>query len=265
MSLPSRKVFPSLEEITAPRDLPFWQHLEELRRRVIFCLVAFLLAFAGCYFFAEKIFAFFMAPVLQTLGKDENAQLYFTNLLEPFLTYFNTALYAALFLSTPVFFFHLWRFVAPGLYRNERRGVLTLAILSTLFFVAGSAFAYYFVFPVGFRFFLSFATGTLKPLLTMREYLAISARLLLGFGLIFELPLVVLGLTYLGVVSARQVVGFWRYAVILIAVASALLTPPDLLSMMLMMVPMLFLYGLSIALAFLVSGNRRPPTPDNHN
>jgi len=235
------------------KDMPFLNHLEELRKRLIYSLLAIGLCFIFTYLYSEVILQFLMQPALQILGEMEQAQLHFTGLIEPFLTHLKVAFYAAIFLSSPLLFYQIWKFVAPGLYLNERWILFSLVFFSSLTFIIGLSFAYYMVFPFSFHFFLSFISSSLKPVLTIGQYLTLTLRLLLGFGLVFELPIIVVVLSLAGILDGKKVAYFWRYALVATAILSAALTPPDLASMLIMMIPLNILYLLSIILATLFS------------
>jgi sec-independent protein translocase protein TatC len=231
------------------KELSILDHMVELRKALIYSVITILICFCLTYYYATDIFEFLMQPVLNALGEEQSKQLHFTKLTEPFLTDLKVAFFAAVFLAAPMIFYQIWRFVAPGLYQKERRAIIALVLFSTLLFFAGVTFAYAVVFPIGFQFFLSYGSETLQPVLTMSEYLGLTIRLMLGFGIIFEMPIVILTLSLSGLVSAKDVAHFWRYAIVLMAILAAILTPPDVASMLLMMIPMSLLYGLSIILA----------------
>lgn len=256
-----------LKNLHNPAEMPIFDHLEELRKRLIHSLAAIAIAFLLTYRYSQFILDFLMQPVLHALQAHHtdatqfNTQLHFSGLIEPFFIHLKVAFFAGLLLASPYVFFQIWRFAAPGLYRHEKVMLAFLAGFSVLMFVAGMAFAYYAVFPMGFAFFLSYSTANLSPILMIKDYLSLIMHLLLAFGLIFQMPLVILILAMSGIITARQVAGFWRYAIILIAIFSAAMTPgPDLGSMFMMMVPMVFLYGVSIILAALF-GRKKPVTP----
>ncbi len=174
---------------------------------------------------------------------------------EAFFTKLKVSAIAALFAASPIIFFQAWRFVAPGLYESEKRLALPFAVAASFFFVLGASFCYWLVFPVGFRFFLAeYESISVAPQIRISEYLSFASRMLLAFGVTFELPVVTFFLARLGVVTHRTLLGTWRYATVVIFVVAAMLTPgPDVASQLLMATPLLVLYWLSIGVAWLVA------------
>src|SRR5512138_807997 len=177
---------------TLQERLPFLAHLEELRKRLVRCLLALMIGFIACYNYAGPIFDFLKAPVISALAKlpGDQAHLVFTGVSESFFTYLKVAFIASIFLTLPYVLWQVWGFVSPGLFRKERNIFAGMVIASTLLFLAGASFCYYVVFPAAFGFFLSppFATETVQPFLAMKEDLSFIARFLLAFGLIFQMP-----------------------------------------------------------------------------
>jgi sec-independent protein translocase protein TatC len=224
--------------------LPFTAHLEELRNRLIKCFVAVGIGFAGSYAFKEKLFDILIAPLMKVMKTGDH--LIYTNLPEAFFTFLKTAFLSGLMLASPVILYQFWMFVAPGLYEREKRLLLPIVFLSTLFFVGGALFGYFIVFPYGFEFFLSFATEAIRPLPSMKEYLGFASKLLLAFGLVFELPLVITAMARLGVVSVPFLKKNRKYAILLFFMGSALLTPPDVVTQVMMALPLMLLYEISI-------------------
>ena len=237
--------------------MPLTAHLEELRWRILRALLAVGAAFAVCYWFAEPIFAFLKEPL--TAARPDQSLVIGTGVTEALFTKLKVSFIAALFLASPVVFFQAWRFVAPGLYESEKRLALPFAIVASFFFVLGAAFCYALVFPVGFRFFLEeYASIGVAPQIRIAEYLSFATRMLLAFGITFELPVVTFFLARIGVLTHRHLLGWARYAIVVIFIVAAVLTPgPDIASQLLMAAPLLLLYGLSILVALLVG---RPAT-----
>ena len=229
----------------ADSKLPFLEHLEELRKRLIRCAFAILLGFIVAYIFKEPLFEILVRPLVAALDASGNTMI-FTGLPEAFFTYLKVSLLAGLVLALPVVFYEFWMFVAPGLYHRERTVVIPIVLCSLFFFAAGSLFAYYVVFPLGFKFFLSFASETIRPLPSMKEYLSFASKMLLAFGLAFELPLVLTGLAWFGLVDAAFLKKNRKYAVLVFFTVAAVLTPPDVISQVLLAIPLLGLYELSI-------------------
>jgi sec-independent protein translocase protein TatC len=224
--------------------LPFTEHLEELRKRLIVSFVAVGIGFVLSYGFKEKIFTLLTRPLISAMG--EGDKLIFTSLPEAFFTYLKVALLSGLMLAAPVVIYQFWMFVAPGLYKNERRMLMPIVFLSSLFFVGGALFGYFVVFPFGFKFLLGFASETIQPLPSMREYLGFSAKLLLAFGAVFELPLVLTFMARMGLVTVDFLKKNRKYAVLLFFAGSAILTPPDVVTQVMMALPLMVLYEISI-------------------
>ena len=241
--------------------MPFTQHLEELRRRLIICVIAVAIGFSISYFFSEKIFAWLMKPLLDALPEGPDRRLVYTGPVEALLTYLKVSFIGGVALAIPVILFQFWRFVAPGLYEHEQRYLYPVVFLSTLFFAGGVLFGYYVVFPYGFKFFTSFATEYISPMITTREFLSFSTRILLAFGLIFELPLVAMVLARLGLINARFLRRQRKYAVIIVFAVAAILTPtPDVVNQCLMAVPLLVLYEMSVWIAYFFGRKEKETT-----
>jgi sec-independent protein translocase protein TatC len=233
--------------------MPLTAHLEELRWRIIRALLALGLAFGVCYWFAEALFAFLVRPLAAL--RPEQALVIGTGVTEAFFTKLKVSFIAALFLASPIIFFQAWRFVAPGLYESEKRLALPFALAASLFFVVGASFCYWLVFPVGFRFFLAeYESISVSPAIRISEYLTFASRMLLAFGVTFELPVVTFFLARVGVVTHRTLLHTWRYATVVIFIVAAVLTPgPDVASQLLMATPLLVLYWLSVGVAWLAA------------
>lgn len=234
--------------------LPFTGHLEELRKRLVISAISVGVGFAISYGFKEKLFQILLRPLLSVMKAGD--KLIFTGLPEAFFTYLKVAFLSGLLLSTPVILYQFWMFVAPGLYRKEKRLMFPIIILSSFFFLGGALFGYFVVFPFGFKFFLSFASETIQPLPSMKEYLSFSAKLLLAFGLVFELPLVLTFLSRLGIISVEFLKKNRKYALLLFFVGSAILTPPDVVTQVMMALPLMVLYEISIIGARIFGKNK---------
>lgn len=222
----------------------FTRHLDELRCALIRILIGFGLCFLLAYSFSDFIVKWLEAPLLQCLP---GGSLYFTGVADKFFAHIKASSIAGLVLVMPYALYELWGFVAPGLYERERRLAAPLVVGGTVAFIAGILFAYYGVLPYGYRFLLGFAGSTDKPLITLREYLNLTFQLLLVFGLIFELPVVVMALGLLGLIRSQTLARYRRHAILLIAIFSAIVTPSvDAFTMVLAMVPLWLLYEASI-------------------
>lgn len=239
------------------RAMPLTEHLEELRSRLLWSLIAIAVAGGGCYVVIDPLFAVLLAPLHEAGG--DGVRVIGTGIAEAFFTKLKVALIAGVFVASPVVFFQIWRFVAPGLYDHERRYVLPFVGFATFFFVSGAAFCYELVFPTAFRFFLEQYHATeIDPFIRVSEYLSFTSRMLLAFGATFELPVFTFFFARIGLVTARQMISWWRYAVVGVFVVAAVLTPgPDVASQLLMAAPLLVLYVASIGVAALFG--RTPP------
>jgi sec-independent protein translocase protein TatC len=233
--------------------MPLTAHLDELRTRLIRALAAVGVGFAAAYWFAEPLVAWLLVPL--TALRPEESLVIGTGVTDAFFTKLKVSFVAGVFLASPAVFYQLWHFIAPGLYEKERRIALPFSFAASFFFIAGAAFCYYFVFPVAFRFFLDeFSSVGIAPQIRVTEYLTFASRMLLAFGVTFELPVVTFFLARLGMVTHRTMIGWTRYAIVTIFVVAAILTPgPDIASQLLMATPLLLLYGLSIGVAWMVA------------
>jgi len=224
--------------------VPFTAHLDELRTRLIRCFIAVGVGFVASYAFKEKLFEILIKPLTSVMNPGD--KIIFTGLPEAFFTYLKVAFLSGLMLSVPVILYEFWMFVAPGLYKKERKMLIPIIILSSIFFLGGSLFGYFIVFPFGFRFFLSFTTDTIQALPSMKEYLGFSSKLLLAFGIVFELPLVITFLARLGIVTVEFLKTNRKYAILIFFAGAAILTPPDVVTQTMMAVPLMLLYEISI-------------------
>lgn len=243
-----------------PEDekIPFTTHLEELRRRLIICFCAVGVGFVISYVFSKRLFEVLMQPLLAAMPPDE--KLIYTALPEAFFTYLKVALLTGLLLAVPVIIYQVWMFVAPGLYDKEKRLVLPIVFISSFFFLGGALFGYFIVFPFGFKFFMGFASDYVRPLPSMKEYLGFSAKLLFAFGAVFELPVFVTFLAKLGIVNVQFLKTKRKYAILLFFVFSAILTPPDVVTQIMMAGPLILLYEVGILGARLFG--KKPQKPD---
>lgn len=249
-------------------EMTFFEHLGELRNRLVKSLWGLIPGVVLAWTFKERILDLLTRPLItawRQLGLGD-PQLHFANPIDPFVAYLKIAVVCGLIFGSPWVFWQAWQFIAPGLYRSEKRLALPFVLASTLFFVGGSFFGYMFVFPLAFETFLGFA-GMLpdselriQPTLMMSEYLDFSVRMLLAFGVTFEVPVVITFLAFAGIVNWKQLLGFFRWWVVVSAVIAALLTPPDVGSQMMMLVPLILLYLVSILLAW-IFGPKPPPDP----
>lgn len=233
--------------------MPLLDHLVELRRRLMYALLAILVLFIACYFFATHIYGFLVQPLADILAeKGAERRMIFTALHEAFFTYVKVAFFAAMFLGFPVIAVQVWKFVAPGLYKNERSAFLPFLIATPGLFFIGGAMAYYVIFPLAWRFFLGFElsgdNGGLPIQLEAKvdQYLSLVMQLIFAFGLCFEMPVVLLLLARVGLFSAEDMRKKRRYAIVVAFVCAAVLTPPDVISQIGLALPIILLYEVSI-------------------
>ena len=241
------------------RKMSLIEHLTELRKRLLFAAIGFVVMFLICFYFANPFFNFLVAPLAEVWEGDPNRRLIFTAMHEKFFTNIKVAFFAAAFISFPVFASQVWMFVAPGLYKNEKGAFLPFLIATPFLFFGGGAFVYYFVMPVAWEFFTGFeqlAVGPgelsieLEP--KVNEYLSLVMRLIFAFGLSFELPVVISLLARVGMVTPDGLRKKRRYAIVSAFIAAAVLTPPDPLSQLALAIPIIILYEVSIYCATLI-------------
>ena len=228
-------------------------HIEELRSRLIKIVIVFFVFFIISFLWWKNIFAFLAKPATDVLHTSPNSEMIFTNLVEPFVTAVKVSLYTALFASLPIILYQLWKFIAPGLYENEKKMALPFVIFGTLMFYIGAAFAYFVVFPIGFKVLITFGGDNFTAMLKISEYVSVALKIMIGFGIAFELPVLSYFLAKLSLITDKTLKEFFRYAVVIIFIVAAVLTPPDLFSQLAMATPLLVLYGLSIWIAKVVN------------
>ncbi len=223
-------------------------HLDELRSRIIKALLAMLVAFIPTYFFADLLFAFLQDPLLQSCP---DCKLIGISPTEAFFTKIKVAFIAALFVASPAVFYQMWQFVAPGLYVNEKRYMWPFVGFCSFFFILGAGFCYVVVLPIAYAFFLEqYASIHVEATLRISEYLTFTSRTLLAFGVTFQLPILTFFFARIGLLTHHTLIGAFRYAVLVIFVLAAILTPPDAVSQILLAGPLIILYGMSIGVAY---------------
>jgi sec-independent protein translocase protein TatC len=241
------------------KKLPLTSHLQELRKRLILSFIAIGVGFALCYIFADSIFNILAAPLIKMMPK--GGSLIFTSVAEAFFTYMKVAFIAGIILTSPFVLYQIWAFVAPGLYQKEKKYVVPFVLGGSFFFALGVLFGYFVAIPVGFKFLLGYATDFIKPMPSMKEYLSFSIKFLLAFGLVFEFPVVLVLLAKIGIIDSKMLARQRKYAILLIFVFAAAVTPsPDLISQVLMALPLIGLYELSILLSK-IFGKKPTPVP----
>jgi sec-independent protein translocase protein TatC len=225
-----------------PNQLTLIEHLAELRDRLIKSLLGILVGFMICYHFSSFIFDLIRAPIAPHLPA---GGLVFTGPLDKFLAHLKVSLLAGVIISTPWWALQVWKFLAPALYKNEKRLTVVFITVASILFMVGICFAYFVVFPMAFQFLLNFGSEIDKPMITINQYLGFFLITSLAFGVAFELPLLIVTLAYFGLVDYQFLKANRKYAILILAIFTAVITPPDLLSMLMMLGPMWLLYDLS--------------------
>ncbi|NOY26111.1 MAG: twin-arginine translocase subunit TatC [Oligoflexia bacterium] len=243
--------------------MPLMEHLSELRDRLIRALATLVVTCVISMVFSDEIWAFLVKPMNDALDATGRGTMAMTTATEGFVTTLKVAGLSGLLLASPMIFWQVWRFVAPGLYPKEKKPILPLVLSSTLLFAAGAAFGYYVIFGFAFPYFLHFAGEGVQAMLSIESYLGMVTKLLLAFGLCFQLPVVVYFLARIGLIDAHDMLHSFKYSIVAMFVVSAMITPPDVLSQLLMAGPLLLLYGVGVIIAWIVSTKKRgEPEPD---
>ena len=222
-------------------------HIADLRKRLTISTITVVVMFFACFSFYEPILEWMMAPVKHALPV--GTSMIAVEIQETFFTAMKVAFFGGFIISLPVIFWQLWLFLAPGLYDHEKKLVVPFVFFATLMFLLGASFAYYIVVPVGFDFLIAFGNSVVSVLPSIGKYVGFFTKLMIGFGIAFELPVITFFLAKIGLVNDQMLKDFFRYAVVLIFIISAILTPPDVISQVLMAAPLLILYGVSIYIA----------------
>ncbi|WP_417334391.1 twin-arginine translocase subunit TatC [Halarcobacter sp.] len=222
-------------------------HIADLRKRLMVSALSLGIAFFACFFFYEPILGWMMVPVEAVLPP--NSQMVAVEIQETFFTALKVAFFAGFIVSLPVIFWQMWLFLAPGLYEHEKKLVIPFVFFATLMFLIGSSFAYYVVVPFGFEFLINFGSAVVTVLPSIGKYVGFFTKLLFGFGVAFELPVITFFLAKIGLVDDKALKDFFKYAVVIIFIFASLLTPPDVITQFLMAGPLIFLYIVSIYIA----------------
>ncbi len=236
----------------------FLEHLEELRKRIVYSIIAVVVGFFACWFSAQRLVGIMQRPIVEVLHKYSLPEkLVYLNPVDPFNLYLKVAGVAGLFVTSPFVLYQIWLFIAPGLYRNEKRYVMPFMLSSVTLFLAGGYFGYRVVYPQALTFLIDFGKQ-FQPMITIEEYTQLFVTIVLGMGLIFEMPILVFFLALMGIVSAGWMWRNIRYSILGIFVVAAIITPtPDIVNMCIFAAPMVALYILSIAIAWLVHPKQR--------
>lgn len=232
--------------------MPVLAHFAELRTRFIRMIIAIFLCFFICFGYAPEIYAYLSKPLLSALPSAAKSLIFITP-VEPFYIYIKLSLISSVFITAPYLFFQIWRFIAPGLYKNERKNIIPLVASSSFVFLLGAAFCYFIVLPLGLKTLI--AAGMTDAFMasaqiTMEAYFNFTTRLLLAFGIVFEMPVFSYFLTRLGILKYQQLLKQWRVAVVAIFIIAAILTPPDVITQITLAIPMCLLYALSVGLSY---------------
>lgn len=242
--------------------MPLLDHLVELRQRLIISFIAFVVAFFACYGVAEYIFNFLVAPLADLTEGQPGRRLIYTALHEAFFTYIKVAFFAAACIAFPIISIQLYKFIAPGLYSNEKKAFLPFLIATPVLFLMGAAMVYYVVIPLAWQFFLGFETpgseGALPMMLEPKvdQYLSLVMRLIFAFGVSFELPVVIILMAKVGMATSKGLAAKRKYAIVVAFVIAAVLTPPDVISQIMLAVPIIILYEISIICARYIEKQR---------
>lgn len=237
--------------------LPFMAHLEELRKRLMISSAAWLVAFLFCYSFGEELFNYISAPVRNVLPKGHS--LVFITATEPFFTYLKVGALAGLLIALPVILWQLWAFIAPGLFKHEKKLALPFVIASCLCFGCGAYFGFFFVFPMIYKFLIEYGIGSgeISAMLSMGAYLSLTSKLLIAFGLVFELPIIIFFLARMGIVDHIWLAKNRKFALLAAFIIGAILTPPDIFSQTALALPFVILYEVGIIVARLFGKKKK--------
>jgi sec-independent protein translocase protein TatC len=230
--------------------MPFLDHLEELRWRLLKSILAVIVMAGAAFYFREQLFHFLIMPLGDT-------PLHFTEVTGSFYAYMKVAIITGLLAALPIVFYQLWAFIAPGLYRTEKAAVLPLVFISTLLFLVGAAFCYWMVLPLALQFLINFGDAILQPIITVGSYISFAGLMMVAFGAGFQLPIVAYFLGRLGILSSSIMARGRRYAIVIILIVGAIITPPDVITQVLLAGPIYLLYEISIIIVKL-TGRREP-------
>jgi sec-independent protein translocase protein TatC len=243
----------SEDQALGGKQMSFLEHLEELRQRLLRSVISLVIGFGLCFYFADNIYGYLAKPLTDTLrALHMSDKLVYTNPIDPFNLYIKLAAMAGLFVASPYILYQIWLFISPGLYRHEKRYIWPFVLLTSSLFISGGLFAYALAIPPALRFLLQFG-HRFQPMVTINEYFSIAMTIIVGVGLVFELPVIILVLSVFGIVTPKFLLRNLRYAVLITAVAAAAIAPtPDVATLFILWIPMIGLYVLSIGLCWFV-------------
>jgi sec-independent protein translocase protein TatC len=232
----------------SPDEMTFLEHLEDLRKRLWYSFLAIFISLFPAYAFSKQVYELLARPLIQYLPEGE--KLAVLRLPEAFMLYIKVSFLTAFFFVSPFVFYQTWLFVAPGLYKKEKKYVIPFVAFTSIFFLGGALFGYFIAYPFACRFFINMSSG-FKTMFTANEYFGLTLKVLLGMGLVFELPVFIFFLSRMGLVTSRWMIKNFKYAVLAIFIVAAVITPtPDMMNQSILAIPMLALYGLGILIAF---------------
>lgn len=239
----------AVEEQEGTSEAPILQHLTELRNRLLYAGATLLIAMLVSYAFSKQIFLFLAAPLIRVMG--EGRALVFLSPAEALITYLKVSAFSGLVLASPMIFYHLWKFTAPGLHKHERKMIVPFVVVASLLFAGGALFCYYVILPYALNFMVAGfeIKDKIEATISLKPYLSFTLKLMAAFGLSFELPIFSFFLARMGLVSAGWLIKNFRYAIVVIVIVAAILTPPDVVSQIALTLPLLVLYWISVGVA----------------
>ncbi len=242
-------------------EMSLIEHIAELRKRLLWSFLYIIIIFVVCFYFADQLFAFLAKPLVDLMDLEKGQGFIYTALQEAFFTELKIAFFFSLFFAFPLIAIQIWKFIAPGLYRNEKRAFLPFLVATPILFFAGGAMVYYFISPIAWKFFLSYQNMNnsgvpIRLEAKMGEYLALMMRFIFAFGLAFQLPVVLGLLAKVGIVDHESLKRFRKYSIVIAFLAAAFLTPPDPFSQISLALPIIILYEISIYIAKIIQKNK---------